>query len=300
MRYDIAGLRRAIREAFPATKTGTNLRSNTLPMNRFSRKIAAIFQLVLIVVALCPTAPALADSIKIGISLPLSGEGATYGMDYRKIYTFANEKLANNAYHLVFEDDRCSGKDASAAAQKLISVDKVTHVLGVACDTAFSSASSIYERAGITVISTSANYMVGTHLFHTNLGASSFAQPLYDYVLPRHKTVGLIYEDTVFASNFADSFIALNKDKSLSFIKENFVSNEVSVRPQLLRIKQSNAEAIIVVPQTEDSLYRVVKLLHEMNWSKPIYSTFFPASKSFLEQAGPLSEGIVFLATFQI
>ena len=253
-----------------------------------------IFLLVLVGCFLFTTTSAFGEPINIGISLPLSGEAATYGADYQKIYAFANKKLAQNAYNLIFEDDRCSGKEAVTVAQKLISVNKVKHVLGLTCDTTFSSASSTYERSGVTVISTSANFVTGKYLFHTNLGAISFAQPIYEYVMPRHSTLGLIYEETVFATNFTNSLIGLNIDHPLNFVKESFVSNEVNVKPQILRVKQSNPEAIIVVPQSEDSLYRIVKQLHEMNWTIPIYSTFFPAAHSFLEKAGVLSEDIVF------
>lgn len=235
-----------------------------------------------------------ATPIEIGISLPLSGEGATYGSDYRKIYTFANEKLSNNAYRLIFEDDHCSGKDAVTIAEKLIAVKKVKYVLGLTCDSTFSSAGQIYDRSGVTVISTSANHVAGKYLFHTTPEARSFAQPLYEYVVQKHKSIGMIYEETVFAAGFANSFIEFNKSNPLKVTKESFVTSDINVRPQLLRVKQIDPEGIIVVPQSEDSLYRVVKQLHEMKWTKPVYSTFFPSAQSFLQQAGSLSEGIIF------
>lgn len=237
---------------------------------------------------------AYAEPTKIGVSLPLSGEGASYGSDYRKIYLFANNKIAGGRYNLIFEDDRCSGKDAVAVANKLTSVDKVSYILGATCDTAFSAAGAVYEKAGVTVVSTSASTVPGKNLFHTQTAGISWAQPLYQYVIPRHKIVGIIFEETVFASNFADNLTKLDKQHELHFIKESFLSNEDNVRPQLLRLKQSNPDAIIVATQTENSLYRVVKQLREVNWNGPRYSTFFPGAKAFLSQAGELADGIIY------
>ena len=119
-----------------------------------------------------------AEPVKIGVSLPLSGDGASYGQDYRRIYLYANEALTGGRLRLLFEDDRCTGKDAVAVAQKLINVDKVKYVLGVTCDTVFSSVGAIYERAGVTVVSTSGAFVPGRHLFHTELRVREWALPL--------------------------------------------------------------------------------------------------------------------------
>ena len=101
-------------------------------------------------------------------------------------------------------------------------------------------------------------------------------------------------EETMFASSFAAAFMGLNEHGEIAFNKETFVTSEENVKPQLLRLKQSAPEAIVLVAQTENSLYRLVKQLHEIGWEKPRYGTLFPGARSFLEQAGPLAEGIVF------
>ena len=46
------------------------------------------------------------ERVKIGVSTALSGDAATYGLDIKDALLFANEKLTDNSYELVFEDDR--------------------------------------------------------------------------------------------------------------------------------------------------------------------------------------------------
>ena len=73
------------------------------------------------------------EPIKIGVSLPLTGPASTYGVELKKVITFANKKLANNKYELIFEDDKCSPKEAVTVAHKFIDLDKLKYVTGFAC-----------------------------------------------------------------------------------------------------------------------------------------------------------------------
>ncbi|RIL01417.1 MAG: hypothetical protein DCC75_13645 [Proteobacteria bacterium] len=55
------------------------------------------------------TTTASAESIKIGVSAPLSGDGAAFGTDIKNAVTLANEKFGKGRYTLVFEDERHTG-----------------------------------------------------------------------------------------------------------------------------------------------------------------------------------------------
>jgi len=98
-----------------------------------------------------------ADTIKLGVSSALSGDAATYGLDIKDALLFANQKYGDGRYEFVFEDDRCSGRDAVSVAHKLIDIDKVDAVLGFACSGAALAALPIYEKAHIPVMVTTAS-----------------------------------------------------------------------------------------------------------------------------------------------
>lgn len=73
--------------------------------------------------------------VKVGVIAPLSGPGATYGADAVNTYKFTFERMKQEGkmkdydVQFVYEDGKCSGKDAASAAQKLITIDNVDMIL---------------------------------------------------------------------------------------------------------------------------------------------------------------------------
>jgi branched-chain amino acid transport system substrate-binding protein len=66
--------------------------------------------------------------VKIGVSAPLTGDNAHLGETMRDAMTMASENLSADTkydYQIIFEDDALEAKKAAAAANKLVSVDKV-------------------------------------------------------------------------------------------------------------------------------------------------------------------------------
>ncbi len=85
--------------------------------------------------------PALAAGkpvIKIGASLPLTGDSAHLGESARDAMIMAKENLPTDTkyvYELVFEDDGLEAKRAATAANKLISIDKVDAMMSFSSGT---------------------------------------------------------------------------------------------------------------------------------------------------------------------
>lgn len=75
--------------------------------------------------------------MKLGVIAPISGPASAYGEDYVNVvkhYTDAfNASQKEYKIEVIVEDGKCGGKDATAAAQKLINVDHVNMIYGGAC-----------------------------------------------------------------------------------------------------------------------------------------------------------------------
>ena len=56
--------------------------------------------------------------VKIGFMAPLTGGAASYGLSIKKGVDLANKETGNKL-QIVYEDSRCSGKDAVNAINKL-------------------------------------------------------------------------------------------------------------------------------------------------------------------------------------
>src|SRR3989338_3378683 len=67
--------------------------------------------------------------IKIGVVVPLTGDGASFGIPIRRAGDLAIEEIntaggiGGRKLEVVFEDGKCDGKEATSAAQKLLNVD---------------------------------------------------------------------------------------------------------------------------------------------------------------------------------
>ena len=69
--------------------------------------------------------------IKIGVSLPLTGNDAHHGIQTLKFIEMAVEEINEEGgingrhIHLIIEDDRCSGELVTSVFNKLINIDNV-------------------------------------------------------------------------------------------------------------------------------------------------------------------------------
>lgn len=76
--------------------------------------------------------------VKIGATLPLTGDSAHLGESARDAMILAKESLPKNTkydYELVFEDDGLEAKKTAAAANKLINIDKVDSIMSFSSGT---------------------------------------------------------------------------------------------------------------------------------------------------------------------
>src|SRR3989344_8179631 len=69
--------------------------------------------------------------LKIGILLPLSGDGALFGEKARKGFELASEQYSPDKVQFIYEDTGgYEVKGAVTAASKLINIDKVNIIMG--------------------------------------------------------------------------------------------------------------------------------------------------------------------------
>lgn len=102
------------------------------------------------------TIAAKGETVKIGGILPLTGDGAAYGVPLQKVAQIAIDKVNSEGgiqLEFIWEDGKCNGQDGSAAAQKLIDIDKVQIIYGGFCSSETLGAAPIAEQAGIVMLS---------------------------------------------------------------------------------------------------------------------------------------------------
>lgn len=236
--------------------------------------------------------------IKIGVSTPLTGNASTYGLDVKNVLQFANQKLANGKYELVFEDDRCNGRDAVTVAHRFIDVLQIKHVLGLPCSGALLPAAPLYERSKVVVISAGSSAesvsKAGEYIFRTWPSDLLAVKILFDYIASKHKTLGVLSEETEYAQGFLQSLNALNVGQSTRIYNQNYLATDRDFRSMLLKLRAEGIDGLLINSQTEISAAAILKDIKTMNWSIPVYNGFLAGSPAFLEVAGDLAENIIF------
>lgn len=259
----------------------------------------AAFLVAIILSCVLPVVGHAEDKIRIGVSTALTGNAALYGTDLKNTLLFANEKLTGNKYELVFEDDKCNGKDAAMIAQRFTDVLHIPYVLGFACSGALLSAAPIYEKSKTIAMTSSASAPAisqsGDYIFRTWPSDIAAAQKLFEYISKRYKRIGILNEQTEYPQGFYKAFKDANKDSSVTVINQDFLTDTTDFRSILLKFKSQKVEALIFNTQTEITFLAAYKQFKEMGFDTPPYGVLMPGSPTFLASAKDLANGIVYV-----
>jgi len=241
---------------------------------------------------------AAAEKIRVGFSGALTGTGATYGTDIRNVVFFANDYFAQ-PFEFVVEDDKCNGKDAAAAAHKLVNSDKLRYVLGFTCSGAMLAGVPVFEQNRVVAIgiTTSAPALsgAGRYIFRTWPSDSKAAAVLYKRMAERHRKIGVLTEQTEYSQQFLQAITGYAARDGIEVINENFSSESADVRSQLLRLRSNGIEGLFINSQAEGGLFNATKQVFESRLEIPRYGAYHPGAPAFIARAGKMAEGFEFV-----
>lgn len=243
---------------------------------------------------------------KIGVSLPLTGDGATYGVPLQRMIQMAQEKInaeggvKGKPLDLVFENDNCNGKDAATAAQKLISIDKVPVILGSVCSGALLGFAPIAEQNGVLVMGIGASNpdikTAGDYIFrlYPSDAMAGVVMAKYAYEKLNHKKVAMVAEQTPYSQGLSGVFKeAFEKAGGMVVLNENYPSGETDFRTIAAKVKSSGAEAVYPVPQTPAVGGLIMKQFRAAGVTVPFYGTDVTTAPSFAKDNAKDADGMV-------
>ena len=240
-----------------------------------------------------------AEKLKIGVPTALTGEAAAFGMDIKNALTLMNERLGDK-YRLIFEDERCESRIAVAVAQKLINVDKVKYALGFPCNATMLATASLYDRAGVLVITSSATsgdvLDVGKNIFRLFPSDVGAATALFGYIVKRHKRIAVLTEQNEYPVMMERTIRAQN-DKlgsPLEILTEAFIHGDTDLRTILLKLSSKGVEGIFVNANTDNSFIPVVKQIRALKIKAALYSAYLPGSAVVLKELGAEVDGFIY------
>lgn len=240
------------------------------------------------------------DRVRIGVPLPLSGELAAYGEDSRNSFVVAKDILGADRFDLIFEDDRCDGSQSVTVAQKLLNIDRVDAIAGMYCNNALLPAAPIYRQKGVPVITTCATTGdvkgIGPKIFRLFPADHLGVRPLVNFITQKHYRLCLLTVTEAFTElierTVKQEYSALRAPFAL--YTESLVPSTKDFRSTLLRLSKNSCDAYFLNPPGDDSFITLVRQVHELKLSAPIFAFYHPGSSTVQKALGDELDGIVY------
>jgi branched-chain amino acid transport system substrate-binding protein len=246
---------------------------------------------------------AAADTVKIGVIYPLSGNSATAG-NYSKMAIEVGAEVVNNGnadlakflpiakggglsglggakIQLVFADNQGTPAAGQNQALRLITEEKVAALIGAYQSGITLTASAIAERHGMPFVngeSVAANLTERGFkwFFRVTPVALDFARA-YSSFLKEQKAAGrktdniaLVHENTEYGNSVASVIVdQFAKDGFKVSQKIAYSANSSDVQPQVLQLKEKNPDVLIFISYTSDAIL-YTKTMKELNWKPAI------------------------------
>jgi len=201
-----------------------------------------------------------AADIKIGVAEALAGNASQYGVAIRKGFELVAGEI-NGAggvngqkLELVIEDEQGKKEEAINVFKKLIFQDKVLMLFGPTLSNSAQASDPVAQGAKVVVFGTSNTAdgitSIGNYVFRNSVTEADILPVTLNTAAQKTglKKVAVLYgNDDIFTKSGYDNFKkALQELKIPVTTTETFAKGDVDFKPQLTKIKASNADAIVM------------------------------------------------------
>lgn len=218
--------------------------------------------------------------IKIGLSAPLTGQGASWGQNALAAATLAIKEVNDQGgvngrqVELVAEDDKMGGIDAVNAITKLVNVDKVVGVVGPISSVAASPALPVAQKAGVPVVmiaSAPALTAVGDYMFRIYPSDSYQgvlgAEVIYNSL--GKKKVAVISVKNDYGDGLTKAFTTRYQGLGGQVVmQESFTDGTNDFRSIIAKVKSSGADSVYMAMYPEAGLF-ITKQMKEAKLDLP-------------------------------
>ncbi|MDD4990024.1 MAG: ABC transporter substrate-binding protein [Candidatus Pacebacteria bacterium] len=245
--------------------------------------------------------------IKIGFATPLTGDAASWGLPVKRGAEIALDKINNEGgingrkIELIFEDDKCDGKEGANIASKLINVDKVSAIIGTACSSVTLAMAPIVEQNKVLLLSAGASAPAikdaGDYVFTIypldNYEAGTAVEFTYDQLGKKKAAVLYANNDFGKGANEVINQRFLEKGGQV-VITEAYTLGSKDFRTQLAKVKNSDADVLFIWGQPNEMVPILIQA-KELGLSQQIITTLVDIETEDLKKAGPeIAEGVIY------
>jgi len=242
---------------------------------------------------------ALAQDIKVGVTLSATGPAASLGIPERNTFSLVPQTIAGRKVEYIVLDDATDTTNAVRNARKLLTEDKVDVVIGSTVTPNSLAMIDTMAEAETPMISMAASSRIvdpvdakRRWVFKTPQNDQQMAVVIIGHMVNAGiKTVGFIGFADAYGEGWWTEFSKLAPARGLKIIaSERFQRTDTSVTAQVLKLTQAAPEAVLIgASGTPAALPQ--KTLKERGYAGKIYQTHGVANNDFLRVCGKDCEG---------
>ncbi|MDO8435705.1 MAG: ABC transporter substrate-binding protein [bacterium] len=251
------------------------------------------------------TATKLTEPLKIGGIVPLTGDGAAYGIPIQRAAQMAVSEInaaggvGGQPMDILWEDGKCEGKEATLAAQKLVNVNRVPFIIGGACSSESLAMLPITEPAQVIIISpssTSPDLSKVDSFFRFAPSDANAGRIAAEYARTK-----LGFEKAAIISEQKDYTQGLHKVFKETFTtlggtivaEESYQTGATDFRTQITKIKAANPEVVYLLPQTPAPGVVMLKQLKESGIKAQLLTAEVLIGRDAVKDNATTMEGLV-------
>lgn len=243
------------------------------------------------------------DTFKIGFIGDMSMGCAKYA-SYEAVKLAENEINAKGGIdgkklEIIYEDGKCNGKDAAAAASKLVNVDKVKVILGGHSTPESAAMAPIVEKARVVMLASITSSPVltnaGEYVFRTTPVSTVQSGIIADYAKQKgFKKVGVIVEQTDYAKPIAEQFKTKSEENGIEVsVYDSFSKDQNDFRSSISKVVAAKVDGLFVSVQRPEAAVIFLKQAKELGFKGQIFGNDQFVVPSSIDQIPELYEGVV-------
>lgn len=246
------------------------------------------------------------NTIKIGVIATLTEIGQYQGQQEVKGLELAVEEINNSGgilgkqVELIVEDSKADPKEAALAIQKLIEKDNINYIIGDSWTSTTVALVPIINKDEIILISPVAildSLSENDYFYRTIPKIEYFMEPLVNYTFfdLNVKTVGILSQNTPYGKEHVNDFkLAFEKLGGKITEVEFFELKEKDLKTEILKIKETNPQAVLNLHATTPALGDLIKQAHELGFNPIWLCSFGAENKDLITQYPEFSNGIIY------
>ncbi len=243
------------------------------------------------------------DPIKVGAIFPISGQYAPMGGPMNNAALLVQDTvnaaggIAGRPLQFIIYDDEANQAKSLQLTDKLISQDKVVAIIGPIPTANAQADTEVAEKAKVPMLYTNPTLAIWqgkNYIFQINHDDAKQAEALLTSVEKtlQKKSIAILHDANPYGTLGAQVASESAKKRGITVTAdEKYAGTDTDVTPQLTKIKNSGAEALILwgVPPVPAI---ATKQLRQLGSNIPVLGSDAMFSPAFISLAGEASEGV--------